>query len=69
VARLTPAYDPVLWFGRPCGWVGSRLAGEACSAIGAALDEVRHVAVDVEYRGWTPAGDLRHAVFKGWHEG
>jgi hypothetical protein len=23
----------------------------------------------VEFRGWTPAGELRHAVFKGWHEG
>lgn len=69
MARLTPAYDPVLWFGKPCGWAGSRLADEALSAISAALDEVRHVVVDVEYRGWTPAGDLRHAVFKGRHEG
>ena len=26
-------------------------------------------AEPVEFRGWTPAGELRHAVFKGWHQG
>jgi bifunctional non-homologous end joining protein LigD len=53
----------------PCGWVGSGLAADTCSAIRAALDDGRQVVVDVEYRGWTPSGELRHAVFKGWHEG
>ena len=25
------------------------------------------VVDDVEYRGWTPSGELRHPVLKGWH--
>jgi bifunctional non-homologous end joining protein LigD len=53
----------------PCGWVGSGLAGDTCQAIRSALDAGQHVVIDVEFRGWTPAGELRHAVFKGWHEG
>lgn len=32
------------------------------------LDAGRHVAAEVDYRGWTPLGELRHAVFKGWVE-
>jgi hypothetical protein len=35
----------------------------------AALDAGKPVVIDVEFRGWTPAGELRHPVFKGWHEG
>ena len=53
----------------PCGCVGSGLSADTCSAIRAVLDNGRQVVVDVEYRGWTPSGELRHAVFKGWHEG
>jgi bifunctional non-homologous end joining protein LigD len=53
----------------PCGSVGSGLASEVCREIRAALDAGRHVVVDVEHRGRTPAGELRHPVFKGWHEG
>jgi bifunctional non-homologous end joining protein LigD len=53
----------------PCGWVGSGLGEQACGEIRAALDAGKHVVIDVEYRGWTPAAELRHAVFKGWHEG
>ena len=33
------------------------------------FDAGKPVVVDVEFRGWTPAGELRHAVFNGWHEG
>jgi bifunctional non-homologous end joining protein LigD len=51
----------------PCGWVGAGLGEKACGEIRAALDAGKHVVIDVEHRGWTPAGELRHAVYKGWH--
>jgi bifunctional non-homologous end joining protein LigD len=39
---------------------------KAARVIRAALDDGMPVVVDVEHRGITPAGELRHAVFKGW---
>lgn len=53
----------------PVGWVGAGLAETSCREVRAALEAGKPVVIDVEYRGWTPAGELRHAVFKGWHEG
>jgi bifunctional non-homologous end joining protein LigD len=53
----------------PAGWVGTGLTGPVCKEIRAALDAGEPVVIDVEFRGWTPAGELRHAVFKGWHGG
>jgi bifunctional non-homologous end joining protein LigD len=53
----------------PCGSVGSGLAGEVCRKIREALNAGQPVVVEVEHRGRTPAGELRHPVFKGWHEG
>jgi bifunctional non-homologous end joining protein LigD len=50
----------------PCGWVGSGLDRKAARVIRAALDDGMPVVVDVEHRGWTPGGELRHPVFKGW---
>lgn len=49
------------------GWVGSGLSERDSRAIRALLDRGEHVVVEVEFRGWTPAGELRHPVFKGWH--
>lgn len=51
----------------PCGYVGSGITAVASGEIRRALDAGEHLVVDVEFRGWTPAGELRHAVFKGWH--
>lgn len=31
-----------------------------------ALDQAQHVVVEIEHRGLTPAGELRHPVVKGW---
>jgi bifunctional non-homologous end joining protein LigD len=53
----------------PAGWVGAGLAEKACKEVRTALDAGKPVVIDVEFRGWTPAGELRHAVFEGWHEG
>jgi bifunctional non-homologous end joining protein LigD len=53
----------------PAGWVGTGLSGAACKGIRAALDAGKPVVIDVEFRGWTPAWELRHPVFKGWPEG
>jgi bifunctional non-homologous end joining protein LigD len=51
----------------PAGWVGAGLTEKGCKEIRAALDAGKPIVVDVEFRGWTPVGELRHAVFKGWH--
>jgi bifunctional non-homologous end joining protein LigD len=37
--------------------------------IRAALDAKQAVIVTVEYRGFTPVGELRHPVIRGWHAG
>jgi bifunctional non-homologous end joining protein LigD len=50
----------------PAGRVGAGLTEKGCKEIRVALDAGEPIVVDVEFRGWTPAGELRHAVFKGW---
>jgi bifunctional non-homologous end joining protein LigD len=37
--------------------------------IRAALDTRQAVIVTVEYRGFTPAGELRHRVIRAWYRG
>jgi bifunctional non-homologous end joining protein LigD len=53
---------------KPAGSVGSGLTHETAWALWTALESGEPVVIDVEFRGWTPAGELRHAVFKGWHQ-
>ena len=53
----------------PAGWVGSGLTQETGREIRRAIDGKEPVVVDVEHRGLTPAGELRHPVLKGWHKG
>lgn len=50
-----------------CGSVGSGISEAASRELRAALDAGRPVVAEVEHRGVTPAGELRHPVFKGWH--
>jgi bifunctional non-homologous end joining protein LigD len=52
---------------KPAGSVGSGLTQEIARALWTVLEANKPVVTDVEFRGWTPAGELRHAVFKGWH--
>ena len=54
---------------RACGSVGSGIGEASSRALIEALDERQPVVIDVEFRGWTPAGELRHPVFKAWHAG
>jgi bifunctional non-homologous end joining protein LigD len=63
VARLL---DGIL---TPCGSVGSGLTEAEGTKIRAAMDAKRALIADVEYRGFTPAGELRHPVLRGWREG
>jgi hypothetical protein len=51
-----------------CGWAGSGLTTQAGRDIRAALDAMRPIVVDIDHRGLTPAGELRHPVVKacGW---
>ena len=51
----------------PCGSAGSGLSDSDARQIRAALDAKQAVIVTVEYRGFTPAGELRHPVIRGWH--
>jgi bifunctional non-homologous end joining protein LigD len=50
----------------PCGSAGSGLSETMAHELRAALDVGRHVVVEVEHRGFTPAGELRHPAIKGW---
>lgn len=50
----------------PCGSVGSGIGREASADLRYALDDGQHLVVLVEHRGVTPAGELRHPVFRGW---
>lgn len=50
----------------PCGWAGSGIGETMSRALRAALDAGRPVVVEIEHRGGTPAGELRHPVVKGW---
>jgi bifunctional non-homologous end joining protein LigD len=51
----------------PCGSAGSGLSDADARQIRAALNAGQAVIVTVEYRGFTPAGELRHPVIRGWH--
>ena len=53
----------------PCGSAGSGLSDADARQIRTALDAGQAVIVTVEYRGFTPAEDLRHPVIRGWHQG
>jgi bifunctional non-homologous end joining protein LigD len=53
----------------PCGSAGSGLSDADVRRIRAALDMGRPVIAEVDYRGLTPAGELRHPVIRGWHAG
>lgn len=52
---------------RPCGYVGSGIGATDRKALRGLLDVGAHLVADVEYRGFSPAGELRHPVFKGFH--
>ena len=47
--------------------VGSGLTERDSGALRAMLEAGQPVVVDLEHRGWTPAGELRHPVFKDYH--
>jgi bifunctional non-homologous end joining protein LigD len=53
----------------PCGSAGSGLSDTDVRRIRVARDMGRPVLAEIEYRGLTPAGELRHPVIKGWHVG
>jgi bifunctional non-homologous end joining protein LigD len=53
----------------PCGWAGSGLSVSDGRELRAALDAGRPVIAEIEHRGSTPAGELRHPVVRGWHGG
>ena len=53
----------------PCGSAGSGLSDADARQIRAALDVGHAVIVTVEYRGFTPDGELRHPVIREWHVG
>jgi bifunctional non-homologous end joining protein LigD len=52
-----------------CGWAGSGLTVAAGRDIRAALDAKRPIVVDIDHRGLTPAGELRHPVVRAWRVG
>jgi bifunctional non-homologous end joining protein LigD len=49
----------------PCGSAGSGLSEAGARQVRAALDAGHAIIVTVEYRGFTPAGELRHPVIRG----
>jgi bifunctional non-homologous end joining protein LigD len=51
---------------KPCGSAESGLTEAASRQIRSALDAGRPVVVEVEHRGFTPDGELRHPVIRGW---
>ena len=52
-----------------CGSAGSGLSEAAVREIRAAIDAGRPVVVEIEHRGFTPDGELRHPVIRGWEIG
>lgn len=52
-----------------CGSAGSGLSVADVRQIRAVLDAGHAVVATVEYRGFTPAGELRHPVIRGWQRG
>jgi bifunctional non-homologous end joining protein LigD len=63
LARLVDR-DPVF-----CGSAGSGLSVADVRQIRDVLDAGHAIIATVEYRGFTPAGELRHPVIRGWHRG
>ena len=53
----------------PCGSAGSGLSDSDVRQVRAALDARQAVIVTVDYRGFTPAGELRHPVIRQWYRG
>jgi bifunctional non-homologous end joining protein LigD len=53
----------------PCGSAGSGLSDSDARQIRDVLDAKQAVIVTVEYRGFTPAGELRHPVIRAWYRG
>ena len=54
---------------KPSGSAGSGLSETAVREIRSALDASKPVVVEVEHRGFTPNGELRHPVIRGWEIG
>jgi bifunctional non-homologous end joining protein LigD len=54
---------------KPCGSAGSGLSKAAVREIRAALVGGKPVVVEVEHRGFTPDGELRHPVIRAWEVG
>ena len=52
-----------------CGSAGSGLSVADVRQIRDALDGGHAIIVTVEYRGFTPAGELRHPVIRAWQRG
>jgi bifunctional non-homologous end joining protein LigD len=50
----------------PCGSVGAGLADRELGEIRAALRARKPVIAEIEYRGLTPDGQLRHPVVQSW---
>jgi hypothetical protein len=48
----------------PCGWLGSGLTEAEGTKIRVATNARRALVAEVEYRGFTPAGELRHPVLR-----
>lgn len=64
LARLT---DPGKLI--PCGWAGSGLNESGGRKIRVALDTGRPIIAEVEFRGFTSAGEPRRPVIRRWHAG
>jgi bifunctional non-homologous end joining protein LigD len=54
---------------KPCGSAGSGLSEAAVNQIRVTIDAGRPVVVEVERRSFTPDGELRHPVIRGWEIG
>jgi bifunctional non-homologous end joining protein LigD len=65
--RLARLMDPGALV--PCGWVASGLSERGGRRIRAALDTGRPILAEVEFGGFTSAGEPRHPVIKRWHAG
>ena len=53
----------------PCGSAGSGLTEADALNLREAIDAGRTIVATIEFRGFTPAGELRHPVVRGWVPG
>jgi bifunctional non-homologous end joining protein LigD len=53
----------------PCGWITPDFRGNGARKLCAELNLGRPIIADVEFCGFTPAGDLRHPTVRRWHAG